>query len=729
MRDVRTLAVLGAGDMGHGIAELAALKGFDVRVRDVSPEALERASGAVRASLDKMASRSRVTKEAADEAFGRIRFTTDLGEAVGMADLVVEAIPERLDIKRVVLREVEALAPPRAVLATNTSAIRIGEVARDLREPGRLVGMHFFNPVMLMDLVEVIPSPRSTREAVATVEAVARRLGKTVVTLRRDTPGFVTSRLIGTWVGAAILAADHKLGDREAIDAAMRFRAGFPMGPFELADYTGLDVSLHVSDYLADRLGDAYRPSETLRALVDAGHLGKKTGRGFHEWDGGRLSVPVPARRSGDFDPALVMSLVVNEACKLLEQGVASARDIDLAMRQGCAFPKGPFEWADEVGVDAVVKALYTLEEATGGHPLAAPYETLLELLEEGRLRPFKEMTLPATPEPAPEAAPESAPEPAAEHAPEPVAEPAQEPAAEPPVAAPVAAEPQGSGVAVPVTTTRDLGPAATAITPKVTYETLLVEVDAQAKVGIVLLNRPHRLHALNATLLRELRDALRAMEEDASVRVVLLGATGDKAFCAGADLTDVAGATPATMARLARAGHLLCLEMEKMDKPIVAAVNGHALGGGLELTLPADFRVAARRATFALPEVTLGLLPAMGGTQRLPKLLGLSRAKEIAMLGERFGADKALEMGLVHRVFDNETFERDARAFAAHLATRAPLALGYAKQLLNAAPTTDILAGMEAEATAFGVLASTEDVLEGVSSSFARKSPSFSGK
>ena len=710
MQDVRTVAVLGAGDMGHGVAELAALRGFEVRLRDVDAKALERAREAIRASLDKLAARNRVTREAADQAFARVLLTTDLQEAVGTADLVIEAVPERLDLKRLVFAEVEALAPSHAVLATNTSAIRIREIGRDLKDPSRLVGMHFFNPVLLMDLVEVIPSPATRPEALEAVQAAARRLGKTTVTLRKDTPGFVTSRLITTWVGAAVLCADHKLADREGIDAALRHRTGFPMGPFELADYTGLDVGLHAADYLADRLGPSYQPSLTLRALVERGDLGKKTGRGFYEWREGRLVTPIHPSQAEGFDPALVMAVVVNEAAKLLEQGVATAEEIDLAMRQGCAFPKGPFEWADEVGLDHVLKSLYTLEERTGS-TLATPYELLVEMVEMGRLgrKAGKGFLLPRA---APTASPTTATSTAAPRASapdgsaSPVAPAASAPAASQGPAVAPAAAPQAAG-----------------------YETVLVRLDPETHVGTVTLNRPHRLHALNAQLFRDLRAALRQMDEDDAVRVVLLTASGDKAFCAGADLTDASGATPAEMTRLARAGHMVCLEMEKMGKPVVAAINGHALGGGFELALPADFRLAARRATFALPEVTLGLLPAMGGTQRLPKLVGLARAKEIAMMGDRFDAQQALAWGLVHRVFENETFEQESRAFAARLAARAPVSLRLTKQLLNAAPTTDITVGMEAESAAFGVAASTEDMREGVSSMFARKTPSFAGR
>jgi enoyl-CoA hydratase/3-hydroxyacyl-CoA dehydrogenase len=402
-----------------------------------------------------------------------------------------------------------------------------------------------------------------------------------------------------------------------------------------------------------------------LRAQVQIGNLGKKTGRGFYAWQGSRMTTTLTPEMGAAFDPALVLSVVANEASKLVEQGVATPAEIDLAMRHGCAFPQGPLEWADEVGLDVVAKHLATLEEK-GGHAIAEPYEMLVEMVQARKLgkksgRGFYEHAA------------------------------------------------QAAGA------------------PK--YETVLVAVDEAARIGTITVNRPHRLNAINGQLIVDLRKALAEMEDDARVRVVVLTGAGDKAFCAGADLTDVSATTPAQIAELARQGHRMCIDMEKLGKPVIAAINGLALGGGLELALPADFRVAARRAKMGLPEVTLGLLPAMGGTQRLPRLVGLSAAKEIAMLGERMDAEQAKALGLVHRVFDNETFEADVKAFAIEVASRAPLSLKFTKQLLNAAATTDILVGLEMEAAAFGVLASTEDVAEGVTSMFAKKKPEFQGK
>jgi enoyl-CoA hydratase len=273
------------------------------------------------------------------------------------------------------------------------------------------------------------------------------------------------------------------------------------------------------------------------------------------------------------------------------------------------------------------------------------------------------------------------------------------------------------------------MAPAGAAAQERHGHETLVVDVDPATKVGTITLDRPHRLHAINADLIRDLRAALHQLEKDERVRAVLITGSGEKAFCAGADLAETTGITPAVASETIRQAHRMCIEIEKLSKPVVAAVNGLALGGGFELALACDLRVAARRATFGLPEVTLGLLPAMGGTQRLPKLVGLARAKEIALLGKRFDAQQALAWGLVAAVLPNETFGRDAKAFAAEVAGHAPLALKATKQLLNASSTTDINAGMEMEAMAFGVLVSTDDVLEGVSAMFAKRKPEFKGK
>lgn len=231
MTDVDTVAVLGAGDMGHGIAELAALHGYQVRLRDVDDSVVDEGLDQIAWSLDKLADEGRIDEATADQALDRLTGTTSLEDALAEVDLVVEAVPEELSLKQEVFAEAEELAPGDAVFATNTSALRPTEIGADLTDPSRVVGMHFFNPVLLMDLVEVIPAEHATPAAVETVEDVAERLGKTTVTLRKDTPGFVTSRLVGAFVRTAIRAWEADLASKEQIDAPSSTRPASPWGP------------------------------------------------------------------------------------------------------------------------------------------------------------------------------------------------------------------------------------------------------------------------------------------------------------------------------------------------------------------------------------------------------------------------------------------------------------------------------------------------------------------
>lgn len=289
MSEVDTVAVLGAGDMGHGIAELAAMNGYTVTLRDIEQDLVDEALDKIEWSLGKLAERDEITDEQADASLERISGTTELPEAVGEADLVIEAVPEDLSLKQKVFADVEQHAPDDAVLASNTSTIRITEIGEKLEDPSRLVGMHFFNPVLLMDLVEVIPSETATDEAVATVEEVSEQIGKTTVTLSRDTPGFVTSRLVGVWTGTAQMALEAGMADKETIDAAMKFGAGFPMGPFELADYTG-GIQIRIEgkqDHLEDDRPMAYDTEvcPLLHQLYKKERDGRKTSAGYYEYD------------------------------------------------------------------------------------------------------------------------------------------------------------------------------------------------------------------------------------------------------------------------------------------------------------------------------------------------------------------------------------------------------------------------------------------------------------
>ena len=283
---IERVTVLGAGVMGHGIAQVAAMAGHRVILHDPDAAAADRGLARIRANLDKGVSLGKVSEESRAGALDRIALAPSLADAC-RADLVVEAAPERMDLKRSLFRDVEAAAPPSALLATNTSSLSIDAIANVLAEPGRFLGLHFFNPVHLMALVEVV---RGSRTADATLDAgvaFARGLGKDPIVVR-DAPGFASSRL-GVALGLeAMRMVEEGVAEPAAIDKAMELGYRHPMGPLRLTDLVGLDVRLAIAEYLHEKLGgERYRPPAILRRMVEEGKLGRKTGEGFYRWDQG----------------------------------------------------------------------------------------------------------------------------------------------------------------------------------------------------------------------------------------------------------------------------------------------------------------------------------------------------------------------------------------------------------------------------------------------------------
>lgn len=280
---IERITILGAGTMGHGIAQLAAIAQYSVTLHDVASERIDAGLRAIRASLEKMVDKGKLEPEARSEALGRIQARTELGEAVGGADLVVEAAPESLALKREIFGALSASAPHGAVLATNTSSLPVTEIASMVTNPGRVVGMHFFNPPQLMELLEIVRAVQTTEQTVEIAREVGRRMGKTTI-LVHDSAGFATSRLGVAIAAEAMRMLETGVASAEDIDIAMKLGYRHPMGPLELTDHVGLDVRLAVLEHLHRELGEQFRPPQILRQLVRAGKLGKKTGEGFYRW-------------------------------------------------------------------------------------------------------------------------------------------------------------------------------------------------------------------------------------------------------------------------------------------------------------------------------------------------------------------------------------------------------------------------------------------------------------
>lgn len=283
-RLVGPVAVVGAGTMGHGIAHVCAMAGFDTRLYDVDAEVRVRALDRIAANLDRGVELGKVDAEARSGALARLRGTGDAAEACAGADVVVEAVPEDLDLKRRVLSELAAHVEPTAVLASNTSSLSITAIAEGVPGPERVVGLHFFNPVHIMALVEVVRGDRTTERVVEAARDFSARLGKEPIVVR-DSPGFASSRL-GVFIGLeAIRMVEEGVASPQDIDRAMELGYRHPMGPLRLTDLVGLDVRLGIARYLHAELGERFRPPALLERMVEEGRLGKKSGQGFYNWD------------------------------------------------------------------------------------------------------------------------------------------------------------------------------------------------------------------------------------------------------------------------------------------------------------------------------------------------------------------------------------------------------------------------------------------------------------
>ncbi len=366
------IGVLGAGAMGTGIAQVAATQGHPVVLADANGAAVAKARESIRSVLARLVEKGRMTSAEATAALERITPAT-LEDGAGLqafadVDLVVEAIVEDLALKQAAFARLEQAAPPGVILATNTSSLSVTAIAGGLARPERVIGMHFFNPVPLMPLVEVVPGLLTDPEVTAAVRDLAAGWKKVPV-VAKDTPGFIVNRVARPFYGEALRIYEEGMADMATIDWAMREIGGFRMGPFELMDLIGNDVNFAVTQsvFAAFFYDPRYRPSLTQQRQVEAGMLGRKSGRGYYDYTEG-ATPPAPQE-----DPTLggrivnrIVAMLINEAVDALFLGIASAEDLDLAMTRGVNYPKGLLAWADELGPDLVLARLEDLQAEYG---------------------------------------------------------------------------------------------------------------------------------------------------------------------------------------------------------------------------------------------------------------------------------------------------------------------------------------------------------------------------
>jgi len=617
-------AVVGAGTMGGEIAQVIASAGTPVILKDVKQEfvdlGLKKAAEVTRAQLGGLVAKEKITQEQADaqaeEILGRITGTTEY-EGFGDVDFVIEAVPERMEIKQTVLAELDILTPGHAILASNTSALSISEMGDATSRPEKVVGFHFFYPASMMRLVEVVDGGVTSGETMQVAATFAQSIRKMPI-FCGEAPGFVVNRILTSAISEIWREQEERGLSIKAIDDAVAASRVAPMGPFFLTDLLGLDTVLHVAEHLHDAYGDSFYVHGGMQALVDAGELGAKSGG----------------------------------------KGFAPTRDIDLGMMAGAGLIPPPFARADQSGLDEVLAQLESAE-LNWGERFAAPL-ILRRLVAQGRLGAKSGQGF------FPYARPDDGFE-------------------------------QGEKV----------------------------KLETRGATAIAWIDNPPA-NSLSPQVIEDLARICEHVNVTEEIRALVIASANPMLFCAGADIKAFTKMDGATGGALLERCHKMIRDMERSSTVTIAAVNAVAYGGGCELAMGCDVRIAALSASFGQPEINLGIIPGFGGTQRLPRLVGSAKALEMNLTGDPISAEEAYEVGLVNRIVPDHELLDVALAWARKLGAQAPLAVQGIKRASTAAGLDE---GIALEQEEFARVFDSADAKEGIGAFLGKRQAQWTGR
>jgi len=681
-------AVVGAGTMGGQIAQTIAAAGFPVILKDINQDlvqaGLDEARKVTEGQVARLAKKGKITPEEAVEQtadiLALIKGTTSY-EDFGDVDFVIEAVPERMQIKQAVFAELDAVCPGHAILASNTSSLSIGEIGEATLRPDKVVGFHYFYPASVMPLVEIVEGDETSPETVTAALTFAQAIRKQPIACL-EVPGFVVNRILMAGMSEIWREQEEKKLSIKAMDEGIGAAGVVPMGPYFLVNLLGLDTVLHVAEHVADAYGEErfYVP-KGMQKLVSEGKLGAKTsGDGVYSPEG-------EANLKGDEQPDVqeiveLLSLkTFVEAALVLQEGVATHRDIDFGMMAGAGLDprRGlmpPFMKADVEGLDTVLQRLENLAERHGER--FAPPTILRRLVAQGRLGQKSGQGFYSYPQPD-----------------------AEQPA-----------------------------------------EVVKLEIGRPSAAGGEIARCPEgvaiawlangQMNSISPQVIEDLGKVWQKLKDSASedgampVRALVIASSNPFLFSAGADIKAFTSMDASSGEQLIHAAHALFRELGSKGIATIAAVNGLAFGGGCELAMACDMRIAARSAIFGQPEIKLGIIPGFGGTQRLPRLVGENKALEMNLVGDPIMAEEAFELGLVNRMVEDHELLDTALAWGRRLAAQAPIALEQIKQVSGAG---DLDEGIEAEKRGFAAAFSSEDAKEGISAFLGKRAPRFTGR
>jgi len=365
--EIKNITVLGSGIMGHGIAQVSAMAGYNVVLRDIEQEFLDKAMEKIKWSLDKLVSKEKISENKRDEIFSRIKTVVDLNDAVRDSDLVIEAVPEIMDLKKKVYAELDKVANEQVIFASNTSTLPITEIANTVSRPEKFIGIHFFNPPQLMKLVEVIPGQKTSNDVTDLTINFVKSVNKIPVTCRKDVPGFIVNRLFIPLVHEACYVMERQKIQQMEIDSAVKFRLGFPMGIFELADFTGLDVIHKATVEMYARDKKVILPHQSIEQLFNEKKLGQKSGEGFYKYSDDKYErIPLSDESAKKCDPTQIIANILNNAAWLVTNKASDIDEIEKAASLGLGLKKPLFDTAKEIGIKKIVEELKELSKKYG---------------------------------------------------------------------------------------------------------------------------------------------------------------------------------------------------------------------------------------------------------------------------------------------------------------------------------------------------------------------------